>query len=95
MHLQGGDLVLVCRVCGELENKDRSWLCSYGYRRLNRRKGILSRSHTVRLDMFGTEAENCGVSFSEKGSSLFVHSSDEMSTTVSSVSFPAILSGVT
>ena len=25
----------------------------------------------VRLDMFGTEAENCGVSF-EKGSSLFV-----------------------
>ena len=26
----------------------------------------------VRLDMFGTEAENCGVSFGEKGSSLFV-----------------------
>ena len=26
----------------------------------------------VRLDMFGTEAENCGVSFGEKGQSLFV-----------------------
>ena len=27
---------------------------------------------TVRRDMFGTEAENCGVSFGEKGSSLFM-----------------------
>ena len=26
----------------------------------------------VRLDIFGTEAENCDVSFGEKGSSLFV-----------------------
>ena len=33
---------------------------------------------SVRLDMFRTEVENCGVSFGKKGCSLMWHSSDEM-----------------
>ena len=70
MNIQRGDLFLVCRVCGELELN--VVVCCVVTGTVGSTGGKVNCPVSVRLDMFGTEAENCGVSFGEKGSILFV-----------------------
>jgi hypothetical protein len=61
MHLQGGDLFLVCRVCGEFKVGVGCVVTDT----VGSTGGKVNWPVAVRRDMFGTEAENCGVSFGE------------------------------